>query len=63
MLWHIQLKGYEAPRKRGVGQFGLVKTSEQTLVDCPVVGVPGPVMFYWERGEDLLNTTGYAAAV
>ena len=60
---HNLFEGYEAPRKRGVGQFGLVKTSEQTLVDCPVMGVPGPAMFYWERGEDLFNMTGYVAVV
>lgn len=54
--------GYEAPRKQSTGEFGLVRTTERTLISCPIVGVPGPAFFYWERGQDLVNRTGYVAS-
>ena len=30
------LPGYEPPRRQSTGLFGLVKSSKQSLVDCPL---------------------------
>ncbi|MCG8620635.1 MAG: hypothetical protein MJE68_01370 [Proteobacteria bacterium] len=51
------LPGFEPPRRQSTGLFGLVKSSEQSLVNCPLGGVPGPTRFYWTRGDNL-NTSG-----
>ncbi|XP_064384209.1 uncharacterized protein LOC135333223 [Halichondria panicea] len=46
---YLQINGYQPPT--GQFGFGLVKSSETQLVECPVEGVPGPSRFYWQRGQ------------
>ena len=56
---YISLAGYQPPT--GQFGFGLVKSSETQLVECPVEGVPGPSRFYWQRGQRInaLRYRGY----
>ena len=58
-LCSLMHTGYEPPRRQSAGLFGLVRSSEQSLVDCRLAGEPGPSRFYWERGDDL-NTTRWS---
>lgn len=55
--FYLTVLGYEAPT--GFVGFGLVKSLETPVVECPVAGTPGPIEFYWQRGseEDAMRVT------
>ena len=40
--------GYEAPSVFGVYGESAVYSDDQTVIECPIVGTPGPDVFYWE---------------
>ena len=49
-LFFFPFPAYEQLMKEGAPGQGRVVTSERIILACPIRGVPGPSLIYWQRG-------------